>query len=181
MVRTATTHIIHTSPSCCAVATLLLTQWLVSFAATWWHVIKGPYPACICSNWTVMFGTYVAGTLSYHNHCMRNLQPPTCLPGALQELNLSHSMLQELPANLSHLTSLTALHLHNNSLTTLVTGLSSLRSLVLLDVSHNWLSGCRGFLSDLVTALPYLEVLRLDNVSDKQGTLVLPMHLGTHR
>ena len=90
---------------------------------------------------------------------------------------MSRNMLQELPEGLSSLTRLTALQVHHNSLTTLDSSLSGLTSLRRLGASHNWLSGCRATLPGLLAAWSNLEVLELDNVSDKRGQLVLPAQL----
>lgn len=101
----------------------------------------------------------------------------------LQELNLSHNQLVELPSGVSHLTSLTALQLHHNQMHVLPANLSALQQLQLLDVSHNWLSGLSRtpHMGDMVTCWPQLRVLRLRNLSDKRGALVLPVQLGQCR
>jgi hypothetical protein len=86
-------------------------------------------------------------------------------------------MLLELPVGLSQLTGLTALQVHHNSLTTLSRDLACLSDLVHLSASHNWLSGAGPWLPHLLEAWPCLAVLKLDNVSDKRGELVLPPQL----
>lgn len=85
-----------------------------------------------------------------------------------------------LPVGLSHLVSLTSLQLQHNQLDTLPAHLTSLQQLALLSVSHNWLSGFNNtpHFSQLVATWQQLRVLRLANVSDKRGSLVLPSQLG---
>ncbi len=94
---------------------------------------------------------------------------------------MSRQMLLELPVGLSCLTALTALQLHHNSLSTLHTELASLTRLQRVDASHNWLSGAKGCLPQLLAAWPHLAVLELDNVSDKRGALTLPPELAECR
>lgn len=98
----------------------------------------------------------------------------------LQELDLSHNQLMDIPTGLSHLTDLRTLQLHHNQIHTLPTHLSTLQKLQLFDVSHNWLSGFSNtpHIGDLVTCWQQLQVLRVMNVSDKRGPLVLPIQLG---
>lgn len=97
----------------------------------------------------------------------------------MQELDLSHNLLVDLPSGLSHCTSLTSLQLQHNQLNTVPVLLSTLRSLALLDLSHNWLSGLSStpHFGQLVAAWRQLRVLRLANVSDKRSPLVLPEQL----
>lgn len=90
---------------------------------------------------------------------------------------MSCQSLLELPAGLSHLTGLTALQVHHNSLTTLRKELTGLSNLMVLNASHNWLSGGGPHLPQLLEAWPHLAELHLDNVSDKRGELLLPAQL----
>lgn len=98
----------------------------------------------------------------------------------LQELDLSHNQLVVLPSGLSQLTALTALQVQHNQLSALPAELTAATSIRLLDASHNWLSGLQAspdLLARLTCSWKRLEVLKLENVSDKRGRLLLPAEL----
>ncbi|KAI8469410.1 MAG: hypothetical protein J3K34DRAFT_522181 [Monoraphidium minutum] len=115
---------------------------------------------------------------------------------ALTSLGLSGNFLKALPDGLSRLAALRALDVSKNCLPTLCNGLGALSRLERLDassnqllalprclrglaglralaLSHNWLSGAAG-LGEAAAAWPALTELRLANVSDKRGALVVP-------